>query len=424
LEVRDPIHGAIHLDPQEIAIADHVFVQRLRNIAQLGFSTLPFPGATHSRYAHSLGVMHLAGEAFDSAYDGWTFEAADARQRFRRIVRMAALCHDLGHAPYSHCTEFAMRGVVDLNSPYARHGDRNRRATHEDYTIAILGHPSMERVFLDNFSFTSRHVASLLSRDVRVPDNFFLDGGFDHRRLLSQLISSELDVDRLDYLVRDSTYSGAKYGQVDVGWLISNLTAYPKDGQLWLALDNRAIYAFEDFLIARHHMFLMVYFHHRSVVYEETLKRFVEDEGDWYLPVDLDEYLGVDDGYLYQSLRASTNRWAKRLTEHRVYRRVLERHGDPREVALKEEADLLASKGVDILQANCIGRLSRYNVDGIRSSRQSSLYAVEGVDVGRAGRVQKLTAATAVFSRYAEERHIGRLYVAPEDLEKARKILA
>ena len=316
-----------------------------------------------------------------------------------------------------------MPNVSRLESPYARHKDPNRRATHEDYTIAILGHPSLAKAFDENFAFSSRHVAGLLSRDVRLTDDFFRDGGFDHRRLLSQIISSELDVDRLDYLVRDSTYSGAQYGQVDVGWLLSNLRAYPKDGQLWLALDNRAIYAFEDFLIARHHMFLMVYFHHRSVVYEETLKRFVSDQGDWQLPSDLDEYLAVDDGYLHHVLRASTNQWARRLAEHRVYRRLLERHGTPREVELASEAELLAGEGIDVLQASCVGRLSRYNIDGLRSRYSSSLFVVEEVDAGRAGRVRKLTDATAVFSRYADERHIGRLYVAPEDLPRARNII-
>lgn len=424
MEVRDPIHGAIHVDKSEVAITDHVYVQRLRSIAQLGFSALPFPGATHSRYAHSLGVMQLAGRAFDSAYDQWEFEDPGARERFRSVVRMAALCHDVGHAPYSHCTEFAMPNRSALDSPFVRTPTKPCRASHEDYTIAILAYPSLSEAFAKNFPFTSRHVASLLSRDVKVGDNFFWDGGFDHRRLLSQIISSELDVDRLDYLVRDATFSGAKYGQVDVGWLLSNLSAYPKDGQLWLALDSRALYAFEDFLIARHHMFLMVYFHHRSVVYEETLKRFVASRGDWTLPVDLDEYLTVDDAFLTKFLRSGDNEWARRIVEHRVYKRVLERHGNPREVKLSVEVARLKDAGLDFIKANCTSRLSRYNIGGIRSSEGASFFVVDGVDMGGSRRVRKLIDATAVFARYADDRHIGRLYVAPEHLERARKLLA
>ena len=125
------------------------------------------------------------------------------------------------------------------------------------------------------------------------PDDFFVDDGLDHRRLLSQIVSSELDVDRLDYLVRDARYTGANYGQVDVNWLISNLDAWPADGQVCLGLDGRAVYAFDHFLIARHHMFLMVYFHHKSVVYEEMLRRYVDSAGcTWTFP-ELDGWLGV-----------------------------------------------------------------------------------------------------------------------------------
>jgi uncharacterized protein len=423
LEVRDPIHGAIHVDKNEIAITDHVYVQRLRSIAQLGFSALPFPGATHSRYAHSLGVMQLAGRAFDSAYAQWEFEDPGARERFRSVVRMAGLCHDLGHAPYSHCTEFAMPQRSKLESPFVRPRKQSVRASHEDYTIAILAYPSLADAFTKNFSFTSRHVASLLSREVKVGDNFFWDGGFDHRRLLSQIISSELDVDRLDYLVRDATFSGAKYGQVDVGWLLSNLSAYPKDGQLWLALDSRALYAFEDFLIARHHMFLMVYFHHRSVVYEESLKRFMASQGDWSLPVDLERYLTVDDAFLTKFLRGSDNEWARRIVDHQVYRRLIERHGNPREVELSSEVARLKEAGLDIIQANCTSRLSRYNIGGVRSSEGASFFVTDGVELGGSGRVRRLIDATAVFARYADDRHIGRLYVAPEHLERAREVL-
>jgi HD superfamily phosphohydrolase len=227
----------------------------------------------------------------------------------------------------------------------------------------------------------------------------------------------------LDYLVRDATFSGAQYGQVDVGWLLSNLLAYPKDGQLWLALDSRALYAFEDFLIARHHMFLMVYFHHRSVVYEETLKRFVSAQGDWTLPTDLDEYLVVDDAFLTKFLRSSDNEWARRIVEHRVYRRLLERHGTSREVELRAEVERLQEAGLDLIKGNCTSRLSRYNIDGLRTRDGSSFYVVDGVDMGGPARVRRLEDATAVFSRYAEDRHIGRLYVAPEDMDRARELL-
>ena len=107
-EIRDPIHGAIPVDDAEIAIIDHPFIQRLRGIRQLGFSHLPFPGATHTRYNHSLGVMHLAGRAFDACFRDEPFSTPEVQQSYRHCLRLAALCHDSGHAPFSHAAEFAI----------------------------------------------------------------------------------------------------------------------------------------------------------------------------------------------------------------------------------------------------------------------------------------------------------------------------
>jgi len=294
VEVRDAIHAGIGLDEAEAKAVGNPWVQRLRMIRAVGFSGLPFPGAIHTRFSHSLGVMHVAGQAFDAAYRNWDFEQPGARARFRAAVRLAALCHDLGHGPYSHCSEFAMPPVAGLDLDWYRHDPGDRQASHEDYTIAILRHTSLGRCIDTSFPCDARHVAALISDDVVVDDGFFHDGGLDHRRLLGQIISSELDADRLDYLVRDAYFSGARYGTVDVPWILSNLGAHAAHGQVWLALDSQALWAFEDFLVSRHHMFLQVYFHHKSVIYEEMLKRWVRDTG-WRVPVDLDAYLWLDD---------------------------------------------------------------------------------------------------------------------------------
>ena len=426
MEVRDPIHGAMVLDVDETVIADHPWVQRLRGIRQTGFSHLPFPGATHSRYAHSLGVMHLAGQAFDSAYADWTFDDPGARARFRSVVRLAALCHDLGHAPFSHCTEFAMPPVSELRIGWTRGepGGSDRRATHEDYTVAILEHTDLARAIAEHFPFGARHVAALISRDVRVADDFFFDGGLDHRRLLSQIVSSELDVDRLDYLVRDATFTGARYGWIDSSWLLSNLEAWPADGQVCLALDGRALYAFDHFLLARHHMFLMVYFHHKSVVFEELLRRYVTDPAcRWSLPADLDRYLRVDDVSLIQHLRDSDHPFARRVVDQQPYKRVLERHGTPREADLGAQEEALREAGIDVIPAASTGRLSRYDRIGRKRQRAPAIYVLDRVPGMPVERVTDLVEASRVFERYADERRIARLYVAPEDVQRARRVL-
>ncbi len=425
MEVRDVIHGAIRLSPAETAVVDNPFVQRLRNIKQTGFSHLPFPGATHSRYSHCLGVMYLAGVAFDSVFRDWVFKDEGKRHQFREVVRMAAMCHDIGHAPYSHSTEFAMPSISALGLTwYDDSVDIGQRATHEDYTIAILERTSICELIDRNFPFTSKHVASLISTDIGGDDDFWLDGGLDYRRVLSQLISSELDVDRLDYLVRDSYYSGARYGMVDVPWLVSSLTAISLDGVVTLGLDRAAIYAFDDFMIARHHMFLMVYFHHKSVIYEELLKRFVTSpDTDFRLPGDLDEYLTVDDPWMEYHLRQSDNEWAKRFVQRDTYRRILERHGDPGQIDLSKEAELLDDAGIDVIQSRSTGKLSRYNVFGQKREKAASIQVIERVGGHPVEAVQTLSQATQVFQRYADARRIERLYVAPEDVERARGVL-
>lgn len=412
--IRDPIHKGIRVSPSEEAVVRSPWIQRLRNIGQTGFAHLAFPGATHSRFSHSLGVMHLAGRAFDSATACWTFSSPTVRERLRAVVRVAALTHDLGHAPFSHCTEFAMPEVEQLGLTWLP--ARRRRATHEDYTLAILERSSLREVIDTAFPFTARHVAALISPEVRVGDDFFRDGGFDHRRLLSQIVSSELDVDRLDYLVRDAHYSGASYGHVDVDWLLTNLGCWMADGSVGLALHERAIYAFDDFLIARHHMFLMVYFHHTSVVYEEMLKRHVETaDCGWSIPSDLDAYLEVDDIHLLNHLRRSDDPWARAIVEHRPWTRVLERHGTPTQAEVEPEARRLEAAGLDPMVVRSTGRLSRYAQVGRKRSRAPAIYVLD--DDGGA---TPLSEATAVFGRFADDRCISRIYLAPEHSTTAK----
>jgi HD superfamily phosphohydrolase len=423
MEVRDPIHGAIGLTAAEASVADHPFVQRLRGIAANGFSHLPFPGATHTRYAHSLGVMHLAGMAFDQAYRDWTFTDPDTRARLRQCVRLAALCHDLGHAPFSHCTEFAMPPLADLQLAFYPR-PAARRATHEDYTIAILEHTSLAREIASRFPFESRHVAALVSTDVEVSDGFFRDGGYDHRALCSQIVSSELDVDRLDYLVRDATFTGARYGQIEVDWLLSSLAAHPVDREVCLALESRALYAFDHFLIARHHMFLMVYFHHKSVVYEEMLRRWVtRPDATWRLPSDLDAYLRVDDVSVTADLRASTDPWARRIVERQPFRRVVERHGTPEETDLTLDEMKLENAGIPYLYAASSGKLSRYDVVGRKRRTARGIWVLHRMPGLPVERAEPLMEASAVFERYRDVRRIARLYAAPEDVTRARDLL-
>jgi len=427
-EVRDPIHGAIGVTAAELPLLDHPFVQRLRNILQMGFSQLPFPGAVHSRYIHAVGVMHLAGRAFDSAFEDHVFSTESVRKNYRQIVRLAGLLHDLGHAPFSHCSEFAMPNLgplgIDVYHPEVHAKRDGKRASHEDYTIGILTQTTVRDTIDSGFPFTARHVAALISREVSIEDDFFVDEGLDFRRVLSQLISSELDVDRLDYLVRDSYFSGARYGQVDVNWLINNLTLYKKDGRVSLAMNRRAIYAFDDFMVARYHMFVMVYFHHKSVAFEEMLRRYITGPNCSYsLPTDMEEYLWVDDVQLHAHLRKESNPWAQGIVQGKPWSRVLELHGTPEQVDPTWAAAALEAVGIENFTAGSTGKLSRYTVFGQKREGAPSIYVIDDAIEGRQT-VSPLQDATAIFERYQDERRISRVYVAPENKVRAKKVIA
>ena len=420
MEVRDPIHGAVALSPAEQAVVAHPFFQRLRNIKQVGFTELAFPGAVHSRYLHSLGVLHLAGRAFDRALARVELTSPARREAYRQCVRLAGLLHDVGHAPFSHCTEFAMGPLSELGiEVYA--APEERRASHEDYTVAILTRSSLGELIDEHFPFTARHVAALVSRDVDVDDDFFVDGDVEVRTALSQIVSSELDVDRLDYLVRDSYFSGANYGHVDTNWILNNLGCVVHEGQLSLAIERRAIYAFDDFMIARYHMFSMVYFHHRSVICEEMLKRYFQSPACSYsIPASLGEYLTVDDVQLWTHLRESDDGWCRALVEGREWKRALELHGE--DVDVSWAVQVLDEQGIDSITASSVGKLSRYDVYGKKRSAAPPIFVLEDPLDPTAG-ITDLRDATGIFDKYRDERRISRVYVHPDERDRASALL-
>ncbi len=433
MNIRDPIHGSIPLDELESAVVRSPYMQRLRSIKQMGFSDIAFPGATHSRFLHSIGAMHLAGIAFDSIFQHYAFERADQKSILRQVVRLAALLHDIGHAPLSHCTEFAMPSVQALRLPL--HRDRadpiNRRATHEDYTLKIISDSSLSEVIRARAkAFTPAHVAALIDAEVPLDDDLFRDRGQCFRNVLSQIVSSELDVDRMDYLRRDSYFAGVGYGGYDQQWIFHHLTFYvDDDNQANLALDPRAIYAFNDFLIARYHMFLMVYFHHKSVIYEEMLRRFFQSKDAGYkIPSDIEAYLDVDDYQLYSILKKRAREghaWADRIVSGRPYQLLIERHGKAEDIDLRPISDRLGSAGIDFIETSSRGDLSRYTQPGNKRRRGTSIYVYEKPDNERIRnrKAMLLEESSHLFAAYESQRRIRRIYVPDERLGDARRAL-
>jgi len=239
---RDPVHNIIPLreDSSEgqlmIRLIDTPEFQRLRRIKQLGLGLYTYQGAEHSRFTHSLGAMHLMTRILDQLSDRYKIDAAD-----RVAARAAALLHDVGHGPFSH----AMEKVLGVH--------------HEQMTIkAVLSTETELGSTLQSYSQElPQRIASII------------DGTF-RPAALAQLVSSQLDVDRMDYLLRDSLMTGAKYGLYDLEWIINALQIDEENDRIYVAA--RGVFAVEEYLQARYYMFRQVYFH-RSLRSAEAVLR-------------------------------------------------------------------------------------------------------------------------------------------------------
>lgn len=427
IEVRDPIHGTIPLSTGETAVVDSNEFQRLRAIKQLGFADISFPGATHTRFIHSLGVCHLAGEVFDHLFKVFPFSNLAIRQRFRQVFRLAALLHDVGHGPLSHTTEEVMPPLKDLNVEVYKNRNlkidpSTARATHEDYTIKYLTDSPLTDILKKNFSDISPvHIACLIDKSLNCPDDFFLDKGMDFRPILSQLVSGELDCDRMDYLERDSYYTGTNYGKFDRDWMISNLIPYQIEGKYYLGLNRRALYTFDDFLISRHHIHLMVYFHHKCLVYEEMLNRYLTSpDCTFKLPASINKYTKYNDFKLYEHLASSTNEWAQRIAFKRPYKMFAEFHTTAENRRPEKLRDSLVAQGIDVIWASSKARLSKYH----SSSPEDKAYPIYVIDeYDQWDKPNPIDQTTEIFQKYEAARIIDRLYVAPENIVAAKEIL-
>lgn len=243
----DPLYGFIQLTETEDRIIHSRYYQRLRWIRQLGFSNYIFPGAEHNRFAHAMGVMHMAdrmlhaiGKAVpdEKLYD---VKALDPATLFHKYVRISALLHDIGTFPFSHTCEGA----------YIKHGDSSFKQkdrgkalpnNHEHLGAYILKNTREEggiTRILENDGLDYAEISKIVKGD-------------SANMLANQLLHSELDADRMDYLMRDAHYTGVKYGHFDRDYILYHLTTFDAGkGQLSLGVRENAMHAVEDFLSAR-----------------------------------------------------------------------------------------------------------------------------------------------------------------------------
>ena len=429
MEIRDPIHGALKISKQETRVLDSPAFQRLRMIKQLGFSEFSFPGATHSRYLHSLGASYLAGKAFDSIFRTFGFSNEKKRNSYRQILRLGALLHDIGHGPLSHSTEEVMPCLDDLRIGVYKER-KNRGACHEDYTIKFVMDSHLTKILSDSFpDFEPYHIACLIDRELEDRDGFFIDKGLNFRPLFTQIISSEVDVDRMDYLIRDAYFCGTNYGKVELDWLLGNFEYHIADNnQVHLALDHRAIYTFDDFLVSRHHMYLMVYFHHKSTIYERMLYYYlISEDCDYRLPSDIEDYVSFTDFSIYENMVSSKNSWAKRITHRHPFKIIFEDHitsplfktfEASRESRMEKINTRLKKEGVETILVNSESYLSKYHKT---DSKPLTIYVLDSINPHK--NPSSIDLCTEIFQKYEKARAIERVYVDPQKVEKAREIL-
>jgi HD superfamily phosphohydrolase len=289
-EIKDPVHGYIYITEAEKTIIDSYPMQRLRRLRQLAGSEYVYPGANHTRFEHCVGVMYLAGKVLENPNISRTVNDEEAQ-----LTRLSALLHDVGHGPFSHVFEHLL--VRDL--------DR----THEDITSWLV-EKSEAADKLAKMGYNPQEVGKLAVGKLHKPQRAFLD----------QVISSAVDVDKQDFIVRDTYHTGAEYGFIDVFRLIHALDVLGEN----LAVELGALSALESFIIARIESFKSIYFHRvgraAQIMLAMAMEKANEELGLTAFKTP-EEYLAMDDYTVWAAAKKCAK--SKPIIENLERRRML-----------------------------------------------------------------------------------------------------
>lgn len=291
-EITDPIHRYIRFSETEREIVDTVIFQRLRGIRQLAGAHLVYPSAQHSRFEHSIGTMHIAGYAGETLLSKGYFGDEDKVQQ----LRLAALLHDVGHGPFSHLFEEVLMEKHNMN--------------HEDMGKQIISRSEISDI-LGKHGYNSSDICKL-------------SFGQSNIQFFNEIISGALSADMMDYLPRDSLFTGVEYGKIDYHRLISSFEV-TTDGHL--AINKSALYSLESMLISRYEMYKAVYFHKTVRSAEVMLLRSITlaDEQLNLTDKTLNKYLSLTDEITLERIRllGNDNKSAARLAQDYKSRKLL-----------------------------------------------------------------------------------------------------
>jgi len=380
-KIRDSLHSTIPFTEWERVVIDSPAFQRLRRIHQTAFIKYIFPGATHTRFEHSLGVMHIAGLLYASIISNQKFLLASLQNAYTaaspemqkhflqheeqhgsllkthtatqfletspylyQCVRFAALLHDCGHSPFSHSGEKFMVTWEELeknlhslnmapwlmtafknkieNQKSAGLFQKNKKITHEVYTLFIVSDIfTQEHLFLS--PQMGQDICAVL--DLSIPPH---QDGDVHKSglqsLLHEIVSGEIDADRMDYLLRDSRECGVIYGHFDLERILDSIGFYLNNTtqQYHLAMRKSGISAFEDYLRARLSMYKQVYFHKTATACEAMLEHIKKTPDKFVLPLNLNEYLSYDDHNFFHFFKNEI--LSHLLLERKLWKKVYE----------------------------------------------------------------------------------------------------
>jgi hypothetical protein len=300
-EIRDPVHGYINLDEEEIRLINTPVFQRLRRIKQLALTNLVYPGATHTRFSHSLGVAYLASKLANKLLD------IEEEKHLIKIIRYSSLLHDIGHGPFSHVSDFVFENL----------------GYKKDF------HETIGRLIIKSNDNIMKHMSDSLREDILR----FLDIS-GKPTFAKCLISGPLDCDKQDYFLRDSLFCGVKYGIFDIDRLHESLVCIedPSYDDKYLGIKEDGIGSIEQFILAKHYLTSQIYFHRVRLITDQMLiraillgieeeKTFLKDiytftENDSYM----ENYLEWDDNRLTYSIMLE-----KQSRSFKLFSRIFER---------------------------------------------------------------------------------------------------
>jgi uncharacterized protein len=413
-EIRDPIHVFIKLESPERLVLDCPAFQRLRDIHQLAMTYLVYPGATHTRFEHSLGVMELATRIYDTVTATENIRHDTVRklvpryggfdhQYWRRVLRMAALCHDMGHLPFSHAAE------EELLPPGTR---------HEDLSLSLILNPDMAPVWRE-LNVDPNHVGKLA-----VGPRHYSELLDDWEAILSEIIIGDaFGADRMDYLLRDSLHAGVGYGRFDHFRLLDTLRILPldQDGSTEpaLGIEVGGLQAAESLLWARYFMYTQLYFHPVRRIYDIHLKDFLRSWlPDGKYSIDLKDHLRMTDNEVLVGIRQAASdptlaghEFAIRLTGRGHFRRIYEKNPIDQKRNLRS-ADVISDTLVAKFGAAAIRR------DAYAQKSTGITFPVLTSD----GRVEASTSASATL-RNVPTFQVDYVFADPLIAEEAQKWL-